>query len=161
MVALNTSGLVSTFRTVYSPEDEQSICSKRRDQTGSFQSHHSFKRGCTHGCIRKFTIHIYIGCYSYSPHHAKLQTPFNQCTSHETNGEKTRKEVLVLDVGENPRELVHWKRTQSWNWKHKARGELRRGGRIPRRQTSQQHHGLIVLQSTATLHHLLSYTEIK
>ena len=35
-------------------------CWKRRDQTGSFQSHHSFKREFTHGYTRKFTIHIYI-----------------------------------------------------------------------------------------------------
>ena len=33
-------------------------CSKHRDQTGSFQSHHSFKRDFNHGCTRKFTIHI-------------------------------------------------------------------------------------------------------
>ena len=51
-------------------------CSKRRDQTGSFQSHHSFKRDLTHGCTRKFTIRIYVYSYSYSSHHAKLQTPF-------------------------------------------------------------------------------------
>ena len=40
----------------------------------SFESHHSFKRVFTHGCTRKFTIHIYSYSCSYSPHHAKLQT---------------------------------------------------------------------------------------
>ena len=45
-------------------------------KTSSFQSHQSFNRDFTHGCTRKFTVHIYVYSYSYSPHHGKLQTPF-------------------------------------------------------------------------------------
>ena len=37
-----------------------SVAISMRQQTGSFQSHHSFKRDFTHGCTSKFTIHIYI-----------------------------------------------------------------------------------------------------
>ena len=81
VVALKRAGLVTTFRTVglYVArllKTSRVYCSKRRDQTGSSQSHHSVKRDFTHFCTRKFTIHIYIYSYSYSPHHAKLQTPF-------------------------------------------------------------------------------------
>ena len=105
MVALKRAGLVSTFRTVYSArlqenagllevvelmydwrdallggkERSRVYCSKRRDQTVSFQSHHSFKRVFfTYGCTGKFPLNIYIYSFSYSLHHAKLQTPFNK-----------------------------------------------------------------------------------
>ena len=123
------ANLISVSVTVqHSPlKTSRVYCSKRRDQTGSFQSHHSFKRGCTHGCIRKFTIHIYIACYSYSPHPAKLQTPFNQCTSHETNGEKTRKEVLVLDVGGKPQRISPLKTHAVMELKTQSKGRIKKG----------------------------------
>ena len=60
----NVRYLQHTNQKTLLPKTSRVYCSKRRDQTGSFQSHHCFKRDFTHGCTRKFTIQIYI--YSYS-----------------------------------------------------------------------------------------------
>ena len=85
VVALKRAGVVSTSWKVYSArlQEKSMLFVERRNQTSSFQSHHSFKRVFTHGCTRKFTILICIYSYSYSSHHAKLQTPVNLRKVHQ------------------------------------------------------------------------------
>ena len=61
-----------------SPEDEQSILFETSRPNRLFSEPPLLQKSLTHGCTRKFTINIYIYSCSYSPHHAKLQTPFNK-----------------------------------------------------------------------------------
>ena len=61
VVALKRAGLVSTFQTVYSARLLLCLgCSKRRDQTGSFQSPHYFKTVYSWLYLQVYYSYLYV-----------------------------------------------------------------------------------------------------
>ena len=66
-----SGGMIQSWGNRFLLKTSRVNCLKRRDQTSSFQSHHSLNSELLHGCTHKFTL-IYRLFQSFT--HAKLQT---------------------------------------------------------------------------------------